>query len=76
VQHAFSQRSIARLYERTDTRNDGDVIAAMTSALAFDPSDPRLSDEVHIGNWRGIKQNPTNDDTVQLWCARIWIDAL
>jgi hypothetical protein len=46
-------------------RNDGDVIAAMTFALAFEPSDQRLGDEVPIGNWRGIiKQDSTNGDAV------------
>jgi hypothetical protein len=53
------------------------VIAAMTSALTFDPGDQQLGNEVPIGNWRGvIKQNSTNGDIAQMWCARTWIDAL
>ena len=39
VQHAFSQRRLAPFYEHSDKCQDVDVIAAMTSALAFDPGD-------------------------------------
>jgi hypothetical protein len=75
VQHAFSQHSLARFYERSGKCRDADVIAAMTSALAFDPVGQRLGEEVPIGNWRGIiKQNSKDGDTVQMWCARTWIE--
>jgi hypothetical protein len=48
---------------------------AMTDALVFYPAECRLGDEVRVGNWGGIiKQNTVGDDTVQMWCARTWIE--
>jgi hypothetical protein len=75
VQHAFSFHSLARFYERTGMRGDADVIAAMASALIFDPSECCPGDEVRIGNWRGvIKQRTTPQGDIQMWCARTWIE--
>jgi hypothetical protein len=75
VQHAFSFHSLARFYERSGARDDRDVIAAMASALVFDPAECRLGEEVPVGNWRGIvKQREKGSDTVQMWCARTWLN--
>ena len=75
VEHAFSLHSLARFYERSGKFQDADVKLAMASALAFNPAECSLGDDVPIGNWRGvIKQRTTNQGVIQMWCARTWIE--
>jgi hypothetical protein len=75
---------MGRFYGRNGTRNadaaltncDAGVIAAMIDALVFDLADQwRPGDEARVGNWRGIiKENQVREDTVQMRCARMWIE--
>jgi hypothetical protein len=81
VEHTFSLHAIGRWYQRSGLRDDADLLAALTAALAIVPADHFTGADLPVatlhGHWRGrIKQRTHADGNITArWCARTWVGA-